>query len=41
MVKSIVTLASESSVGYGYQRWSLILAIIESLPRFKTSFFQA
>ena len=38
MVKSIGTLASESSVGYVYQRWSLILAIIGSLPGLKRRF---
>jgi hypothetical protein len=38
MVKSIGTLASESSVGYVYKRWSLVFAIIGSLPGLKRHF---
>jgi hypothetical protein len=38
MVKSIDTLASESSVGYVYKRWSLVFAIIGTHSGFETGF---
>jgi hypothetical protein len=40
MVKSIGTLASESSVGYVYKRWSRVFRDYREPSGFKTAFFQ-